>query len=234
MYPPSGDSPPGDQSPHRPAGNPPEFGGQPGPYQPGQPAGPGGYPQYPPQQPAGPGGYPQQPADQNRPPEYPAAPGFGQPAGFPPPPVKKKSKLPLILGLVAGAILLVCGLGVVAVLVAGQTDTDEPLAVATSGAPSASTSPAGDAAPKASASSTLEPIEGDLEKFKKGDCLTMTGADKKVDEAKCTAPGAYRVLLKKTGTLADAACEGTDASYILTNDVLGTSGDFVLCIGKVS
>ncbi|MEV4755634.1 hypothetical protein AB0J86_11060 [Micromonospora sp. NPDC049559] len=230
MYPAPGEPAPGGQWPAPQSGTPADPGGRP-PYPPapGSPAHPPAYgghqpptPQY--------GGAPQY----GQPPEYgtPEYAGAPSPQYAPPPPPARRSRLPLVLGLVAGAVLLICGLGTVLVLVGGDdssTEADPPAALATGSAPAPRAS--GAAAPGASPSQ--EEVEGDLDQFQKGDCLTMS-EDNEIDDAKCSAPGAYKVLLRRNGTLADSACDSTEATDILTQDQAGTSRDFVLCIAKVS
>jgi hypothetical protein len=133
-------------------------------------------------------------------------------------------------------VLLVCGLGVAAIMVAGDSPSDSPEAVATGSDP---TSPAQGKPSNAPAKRTPssapdeEEIEGDLDGFQKGDCLTMTEDTNKVDDAKCTAPGVYKVLLRKNGTTNGSACDNTDATEYLTQDTVGTKDDFVLCIARM-
>ncbi|MEU4382450.1 hypothetical protein [Micromonospora echinofusca] len=92
-------------------------------------------------------------------------PGYGQPAqapqfGAPFPPPKKSNK-GLIIGLVAGAVVLVlaiCGAGIGLILVNG--DDDEPITVATAGpsaGPGASGTPGTDASPTPGQQETQEP-----------------------------------------------------------------------------
>ncbi|GAA0963317.1 hypothetical protein GCM10009558_082310 [Virgisporangium aurantiacum] len=77
-------------------------------------------------------------------------------------------------------------------------------------------------------------VSGDLSGYKQGDCLTVDEADdNKVEKAKCTDPGAQKVLLRKNGTLDDSVCDTTDATFSLSQDAPGSTKDFVLCVGPV-
>jgi hypothetical protein len=73
-------------------------------------------------------------------------------------------------------------------------------------------------------------VEGDLARFKVGDCLTITGAENNVNPAACTAGGAYEVLLRRDGTTDEKVCDSTDATEILYQDGVGTRNDLVLCV----
>ncbi|MFY1688314.1 LppU/SCO3897 family protein [Plantactinospora sp. WMMB782] len=159
--------------------------------------------------------------------DYPSAPDSAGQTGTPVPP--KKSKAPLIVGIVLGVLLLCCGGGTAAVLWAGddedpsnasaeQTPTPEP---------SAKTTP-----PKGKPSPTPEEdsVEGNLDQFKKGDCLTLDDSGK-VEEASCGARGALKVLLRKDGTISESACENTEyTQYLYQDGTIGTLQDFILCV----
>ncbi|MDG4790288.1 hypothetical protein O7626_30945 [Micromonospora sp. WMMD1102] len=197
------------------------------------PPGSGSYPppgsgSYPP--PSGSGSYPP-PSGYPAQGDYPSAPGSpagpaGQ-TGTPVPP--KKSKAPLIVGIVLGVLLLCCGGGTAAVLWAG--DDEDPSNVSAEQTPtpkpSAKTTP-----PKGKPSPTPEEdsVEGNLDQFKKGDCLTLDDSGK-VEEASCGARGALKVLLRKDGTISESACEKTDyTQYLYQDGTIGTLQDFILCV----
>src|SRR5690349_329317 len=81
------------------------------------------YPQYPPPNP--PGAAPWQP---QQPPYAPVTGPPGMPPGYPqapfyPPPAPKKSRAPLIIGIIAGAVLLVCGVPVAIFVLAGGSSS---------------------------------------------------------------------------------------------------------------
>jgi hypothetical protein len=210
MYPSSGGYEPAGSGP---PGPPP--GTQPGAWhaqQPGQgtwPAQQPGQGTWPAQQP-GQGSWPAQQPGQG---SWPAQ----QPGPFPvQPPTKRRSKAPLIIGIVAVACLAICGLGVVVVAVADNSSSD-----------------AKDATSESSLDPSTEAVQGDLTKYKAGDCLTIDGANK-VTSASCTTKSAYKVLLRKDGTTSDAACENTEATNSLyQKDTRGSAHDFVLCIAPV-
>ena len=138
-------------------------------------------------------------------------------------PQKPKSKLPLILGII-GAVVLLCVAGVVVLAVIGNKAADDLAAGA-----NATTS----APKKPNSTSSEQSVEGDLERYKAGDCMTITGGDNTVKPAKCTDPGAWKVLLRKDGTTSDTACDNTDATQVLYQDGTGTKDDLVLCVKEV-
>ncbi|GAA3766300.1 hypothetical protein GCM10022225_60790 [Plantactinospora mayteni] len=190
---------------------------------------------YPP--PSSPGSYPQSSEQQ-----YPQASGYpssgahasapsspaGPPAQFGTPVPPKKSKAPLIIGIVLGVVLLCCGGGTALALWAGDDETDPGVAASESpDAPSPKTTPKG----KASPTPEEDSIEGDLDKFKKGDCLTIDEITDEVEEASCGAKGALEVLLRKDGTISESACESTDyTQYLYQDGTIGTLQDFILCV----
>lgn len=152
----------------------------------------------------------------------PPMPGPGGPPYGPPPEPKKKSRAPLIIGIVAGVVLLCCGGSTIAYFVTdgGKTSGDASASGGVTASPSSSASEEG--------------VDGDLDRYHNGDCLTVDG-DNNVAPAKCTDPGAYKVLLRKDGTISDSYCQDTDATTSLYQDVEGsTAEDFVLCIGPAS
>jgi hypothetical protein len=212
--------------------------------QPQQPDPYGGYP--PPQQPA----WGQQPVSGGG--QYPPVSGSGQyggyqqpgyqqpgydPMGAPVPPPPKKSKAPLIVGIVAAVVLLCCGGGIVGVIYYSNNSTDSTNDDIGSGPTGRPTTPGRTGTPRStstpSTNSSEESVEGDLDQFKTGDCLTISGVNNNVKPAKCTDTGAYKVLLRKDGTTSDTACDGTDATETLYQDGEGTSEDFVLCVKAV-
>ncbi|MEQ4301675.1 hypothetical protein ABNF97_09830 [Plantactinospora sp. B6F1] len=198
----------------------PRHSGQPGGY--GSPAGGGaGYPQSP--------DYPASGA-------YPSAPSSpaGPQAQFGTPVPPKKSKAPLIVGVVLGVLLLCCGGSTAAYLWAGDDDpsnvaaSDETPGPKTSGK---TTPPKG----KPSPSPDEDSIEGNLDQFKKGDCLTIDKVTSEVEEASCGDKGALKVLLRKNGTIKEAACESTDyTQYLYQDGTIGTLNDFILCVAPAS
>ena len=140
-----------------------------------------------------------------------------QPGSFPVQlPARRRSKAPLIIGIVAVAFLAICGLGVVVVAVAANSSSD-----------------AKDTTSESSLEPSTEAVQGDLAKYKAGDCLTIDGTNK-VTSASCTTKNAYKVLLRKDGTTSDTACENTEATNSLyQKDSRSTAHDFVLCIAPV-
>jgi hypothetical protein len=153
---------------------------------------------------------------------YPDQPGQPFPAG-PPQPPKKRSKAPLIIGIVVGVLVLCCGGGALALALSGN---DDKTSAAGSGSPSPSASSTG---------ATEGDVTGDdLDQFKTGDCMTIENGTNEVTAAKCTVPGAYKVLLRKDYTVDDAACDDTDATDTLTSDQDGISHDLILCIAPVT
>ncbi|MGI5211699.1 LppU/SCO3897 family protein [Plantactinospora sp. CA-290183] len=182
----------------------------------------------PPQQPGqGSGPYPDQPGYGPPAPSTPTGPGLpAEPAAAPP----RKSRAPLIVGIVLGLVLLCCGGGIGAFLLTGD---DEPSGAAPEAAASQA-SPKADGNPKASGSPnpSEETVEGDLDRYQKGDCLTVDEATDKVEPARCGVKGAYQVLLRKNGTTGESACESTEYTmYLYQDSTIGTARDFVLCVG---
>jgi hypothetical protein len=156
--------------------------------------------------------------------------------GSPPPP-KKKSKVPLIIGIVVAVIVLVCGGGLVWFLnKAGDAvdDANKQLNEASSQLASTPSAPAGTSSAKPGSTPTDETVTGDdLDKFKKGDCLTLNDVTNEVKAAKCTDKNAYKVLLRKDGTTSETACASVDAEQILYQEAAKVSDQLVLCIAKV-
>ena len=193
-----------------PQGNPPDswqqYNQQPDPY---APYGQQPMPQYPPYQPGQP---------------FPG-PAQGQRSG---------SRTPLIIvGVVVGVLVLFCAASVFIVGLGAAVDDSsgtERAAPAASTEPPASPRTTAPATPGTTNTPTEESIEGDLARFKVGDCLTITGADNTVNPAKCTDSGAYKVLLRRDGTTDEKVCDGTEATDFLYQDGVGTSRDLVLCV----
>lgn len=190
--------------------------------------------------------YPQDPyAPQQPPPPYPMATPYqqGHPGTqFPGPgnPRPASSKTPLIIvGAVVGGFLLFCA---AAVLTVGLTPSDKGAdpAVAGSADPTetsgATATPTSAATPTSTGSPSSYDLEGDLDRFKQGDCLTITGTDREVKPARCTDAGALKVFLRRDGVDAsrDDVCEAVDddTTDILYIDAVGTSDDLVLCVGE--
>jgi hypothetical protein len=204
---------------------------------------PGSWPQYN-QQP-----YPQDPYQQ---PTQPLPPPYGYPSqpmpgpGIPGPGMngmpgqRPRSKGPLIIvGAVLGVLVLICALGIVTARLlltadddAGAERADPPPAVSASEEPTSPPETPED--PEDTADPTEESVEGDLARFKAGDCLTITGPENTVNPAACTASGAYKVLLRRDGTTDEKVCDSTEATEILYQDGAGTSKDLVLCVVEVT
>jgi hypothetical protein len=165
----------------------------------------------------------------------------GQGGGPAAPPARRGNALPIVLGVLAAVLVLCIGGGAAAYFffVAEESPADG------ADRPVAATSPSGGgsvaATPAKSPSGTAQPggggeeeVSGDLSGYKQGDCLTVDAADdNKVEKAKCTDPGAQKVLLRKNGTLDDSVCESTEATFSLSQDAPGSTKDFVLCVGPV-
>jgi len=145
------------------------------------------------------------------------------------------------------AVVLVLGIGggaaVYFMFLTGDSPAgnDRPAAVgSTSPVGSASTGANTPTAPASSPPATQqgggeEDVSGDLSGFKQGDCLTVDEAkNNRVEKANCTDAGAQKVLLRMDGTLDDAVCHSTEATFSLSQDATGTVRDFVLCVGPVS
>ena len=165
------------------------------------------------------------PAQPGQPAAAPGQPPFGgppfggppsefPPAGYPVPQPPKRNNTLKVIGFVAFVIVLICGAGIA--FVALTADSSDPT----------------DA--DVAASSSVESVEGDLDKFKTGDCLTIKDPNNTVKSAKCTDAGAYKVLLRKDGTADDEVCADTEATTSLSQDDTGTKNDFVLCVGPVA
>jgi hypothetical protein len=165
-------------------------------------------------------------------PQYPGAPY--QPYPGPAQGQRSGSRTPLIIvGVVVGVLVLFCAAGVFLVgLGAAVDDSPGPDRAGASGSaePPASTRTAAPTTPGTTNTPTEESIEGDLARFKVGDCLTITGAENTVNPAKCTDSGAYKVLLRRDGTTDEKVCDSTDATDFLYQDGVGTSRDLVLCV----
>jgi len=135
--------------------------------------------------------------------------------------------VPLVLGIVGGALALCCVGGVVAVLVSNpQTDT-------TAGG---TTSPTGGAAVPETGNSDTE-VRGDLDKLRKGDCFVEKPGIIKdspvIRKASCTDPGAYKVLLRVDGTIDESACDDTDYTSYYYQESDKKSRQYVVCVKEV-
>jgi hypothetical protein len=146
----------------------------------------------------------------------------------------------LVLGIVGGAAVYFMFLAGDSLAGDSPAGNDRPAAV---GSPS-STGSASAVASTQTAAATSPPaaqqgggeeaVSGDLSGFKQGDCLTVDEAkNNRVAKAKCTDTGAQKVLLRKDGTLDDAVCQSTEATFSLSQDATGSTRDFVLCVGPV-
>jgi hypothetical protein len=162
------------------------------------------------------------------PPQYPYPPAPAQRSG---------SRTPLIIvGVVVGVLVLFCAAGVFLVGLGAAVDDNSGTDRAGASEPPASTrtaAPTTAPATPGTSTPTEESIEGDLARFKVGDCLTITGSDNTVNPARCTDSGAYKVLLRRDGTTDEKVCDGTEATDFLYQDGIGTSRDLVLCVVQV-
>ena len=87
---------------------------------------------------------------------------------------------------------------------------------------------------KPGTSPSTETVTGDpLNKFKKGDCLTLNDTTNEVKTAKCTDKTAYKLLMRKDGTTSETACSTVDSEQILYQVSDKVSEQLVLCIAKV-
>jgi len=193
-------------------------------------------------------------------PEFPAPPGAGpvaggfspQAGGFPPPihefpppasgypppngtnqqpapPRPRRGKaLPILLGVLAVVLVLFAGAGVFAYRTFFDGVSTSPGSDTAAG-----TTPTTAPTAQPSGANTSEEVTGDLGRYKKGDCLTVDDATNNVAPATCSDAGAYKVLLRKDGTIDDSVCETTEATMSLYEDADGTARDFVLCVGPV-
>lgn len=166
--------------------------------------------------------------------------GQGGPAGAP---ARRRSGRPIVIGVLVVGLALCVGGGAAAYFFfateESPTGADRPAAAtspAVAGSGSATPAPSS-AAPSASKQpgGGEEEVSGDLAGFKQGDCLTVDeAADNRVEKARCTDPGAQKVLLRKNGTLDDSACASVAATFSLSQDAAGSTKDFVLCVGPVA
>lgn len=195
---------------------PPPSGSYPPPSSSTYPQSPGTYPQS--------AGYPPSSAAQPSAPSSPTGPAQpGAPVG------PKKSKAPLIVGIVLGVVLLCCGGGTALYFIADDKAADLDSLAGSEVGPDGP-SPGGEAQPTPSD----ESVEGNLDQFKTGDCLTIDEATDEVDEASCGTKGALKVLLRKDGTISESACSTTDyTQYLYQDGTLDTLEDFILCVGPV-
>jgi hypothetical protein len=126
----------------------------------------------------------------------------------PPSPARRGKALPILIGVLGMVLVLFVAAG----FVAYRTFFD------------------GVKAP----SRTAEEVTGDLSRYKTGDCLSVDDATNNVEPATCSDAGAYKVLLRKDGTIDDSVCRSTDATMSLYEDADGTARDFVLCVGPAA
>jgi hypothetical protein len=184
-----------------------------------------------------------QPPLTHQPPAFPPIPEFPTPPpflsseppradAFPTPPLPvgagpmaptRRRRIPpvVVFGVLAG-VLLLCA--------AGSVTTYLLLAHRHSGAGPSSAGPPGSAVQPGDE----EAVTGDLARFKQGDCLTVEPSTNHVTAAPCTTTGAYRVLLRRDGTIDDAVCRSTEATASLHQDGPGAADDFVLCVAPVA
>jgi hypothetical protein len=140
--------------------------------------------------------------------------------------------LPVLLAVLGVVLVLFVGAGVMAYRTffdGVKAPPGSPGAAATTPAAVAAGGETPAAQPTGGAG-TEEEVTGDLSKFKQGDCLTVDDANN-VEAANCTDAGAYKVLLRKDGTIDNSVCESTDATMSLYEDAQGTTRDLVLCVG---
>lgn len=170
-------------------------------------------------------------------------PGFPppDPAHLPPPtaygpapvPARRSRALPIALGALGLVLVLFAGAAFVAYrMYLADSFAGEPTKPAAQ--PSAVQSATQPAAQPAGTGAPAETVTGDLSRFKLGDCLTVDDTNNHVEPAKCTAANAYKVLLRKDGTLDDSVCDTTAATMSLFEDGPGSTEDFVLCVGPAT
>ncbi len=181
------------------------------PPQYGQPPYPPGYPPpqgYPPTQ-----GYP---PPQGYPPGYP-------PPGLPPPQRPRRRHTGLIIGLVVGALVLLCCCGG---LYAAYQWGGSILARAVTGGNDKPVGRPGDAG--------MPTDPNDAAYASVGDCVvdapTATFPEQ-MAKAPCSTSGAYKVKNRYNGITDTDRCPGNDATYV--EDLDGTDHDFLLCIDEV-
>jgi hypothetical protein len=197
---------------------------------------PDNWPQYDLQQP-----YPQGPYQPQQPPPYPPVDPYQLPMGYPgqqfPVPGNVRpshSKTPLIIvGAVLGGLLLSCVVGVVVIAL---TPADNGAGPGVASSASATGTSGVTATPTSTGSPSQYDLEGDIDRYKEGDCLMITGADNEVKPANCTDAGALKVFLRREGvdvTTRQQVCDAVedDVTDILYLDAIGTSEDLVLCVG---
>lgn len=122
----------------------------------------------------------------------------------------------MIIGIVAAVIVLCCGGGALALYVGGDSITK---------------------AAEDAASEAADDVPTNVDDVKTGQCITLEGTDDNpvAEPVKCTDPGAKKVLLRKDGTVDEAACKGTDYTEIYAADYEGgTSDDYILCVKPVA
>jgi len=162
---------------------------------------------------------------------YPAPNG---PNHQPAPPRSRRGKaLPILLGVLAVVLVLFAAGGVFAYRTFFDGVATSPGGDTAAGATTPPASPAAQPSGQPTGANTSEEVTGDLGRYKKGDCLTVDDATNNVAPARCSDAGAYKVLLRKDGTIDDSVCATTEATMSLYEDADGTARDFVLCVGPV-
>jgi hypothetical protein len=168
----------------------------------------------------------------------PPASGYPEPSGAnqqqPAPPRPRRGKaLPILLGVLAVVLVLFAGAGVFAYRTFFDGVKTSPASDTAADATTPQTSPTSRPSVQPTGANTSEEVTGDLSRYRKGDCLTVDDATNNVAPAKCSDAGAYKVLLRKDGTIDDSVCQTTEATMSLYEDADGTTRDFVLCVGPV-
>jgi hypothetical protein len=142
------------------------------------------------------------------------------------------------VGAVLGGFLLFCAAGIAVITLTPSDEEREPTAASSASAaatPSTTAAPTTAPTPTSTGSPSSFDLEGDLDGFKQGDCLTITGTDREVKPAKCTDPGAMKVFLRRDGVDAsrDDVCDSVDedTTDILYVDDVGIANDLILCVG---
>jgi hypothetical protein len=168
-------------------------------------------------------------------PGYGAWPAPGSPPSppSPPGPARRGKALPILIGVLGMVLVLFVGAG----FVAYRTFFDgvkAPSRTAGTPPPPAAAQPSAQPSAQPTAAGTAEEVTGDLSRYKTGDCLSVDDATNNVEPATCSDAGAYKVLLRKDGTIDDSVCRSTDATMSLYEDADGTARDFVLCVGPAA
>jgi hypothetical protein len=150
------------------------------------------------------------------------------------PRARRGAALPVLLSVLGVVLVLFVGAGVFAYRTffdGVKTSSGAPDRPAVTGTPAAVQPSTRSPGQQPAGPGTAEEVTGDLDRYKVGDCLTVDDATNNVAPAKCADAGAYKVLLRKDGTIDDSVCRNTDATMSLYEDADGTARDFVLCVG---